>query len=171
MRIAQSRSCELPRAHRTSVITNAILLARRIHELQRRREALVAQQAQLRTQLPDWAIEPLRLVGMTGEEIRSMVNDMAAAEAESGLEAIERQLDEIDQQIDEMESLLVTTPSSSLEEIEAVVRLTAARFHEIMVTDPNDVFYDHGEARLVALIERVREDLSGLIGRTRSDAS
>jgi hypothetical protein len=169
MRIAQSRSCELPRAPRTSVITNAILLARRIDELQRRREALVAQQAQLRTQLPDWAIEPLRLVGMTGEEIRSMVNDMAAAEAESGLEEIERQLDEIDRQIDEMENLLITTPSSSLEEIEAVVRLTAARFHEIMVTDPNDVFYDHGEARLVALIERVR-DLSGLIGRTRSDA-
>ena len=48
---------------------------------------------------------------------------------------------------------------------------TAARFHEIMVTDPNDVFYDHGEARLAALIERVHEDLSGLIRRTRSDAS
>ena len=50
-----------------------------------------------------------------------------------------------------MEGLLVATPSNSLEEIEAVVRLTVARFHEIMVTDPNDVFYDHGEARLVAL--------------------
>jgi hypothetical protein len=75
MRIAQSRSCELPRAHRTGVITNAILLARRIHELQRRRQALVAQQGQLRTQLPDWAIEPLRLVGMTGEEIGSMVTE------------------------------------------------------------------------------------------------
>jgi hypothetical protein len=100
-----------------------------------------------------------------------MVNDMSAAEAESGLEEIERQLDEIDQQIDEMEGLLVTKPSSSLEEIEAVVRLTVARFHEIMVTDPNDVFYDHGEARLVALIERVHEDLSGLIRHTRSDAS
>jgi hypothetical protein len=153
------------------VITNAILLARRIHELQRRRQALVAQQEQLRTQLPDWAVEPLRLVGMAADEIRGMVNDMSAAEAESGLEDIERQLDQVDQQIDEMEGLLVATPSNSIEEIEAVARLTAARFHEIMVTDPNDVFYDHGEARLVALVERIHEDLSGLIQRTRSDAS
>ena len=87
------------------------------------------------------------------------------------LEDLERQLDEIDHQIEEMESLLVATPSNSLEEIEAVVRLTVTRFHEIMVTDPNDVFYDHGEARLVALIERVQDDLSGLIRRSRSDAN
>lgn len=171
MRIAQTQIRDLPRADQPGVITNAILLARRIHELQRRRQALVAHQEQLRLQLPDWAVEPLRLVGMTGDEIRTMVNDMSTAEAESGLEEIERHLDEIDQQIDEMEALLVATPSYSLEEIEAVVRLTVTRFHEIMVTDPNDVFYDHGEARLVALIERVQDDLSGLIRRSRSDAS
>ena len=164
MRIAQTQIRELSRADRSEVITNAILLARRIHELQRRRQALVAHQEQLRAQLPDWAVEPLRLVGMTAEEIRSMVSDMSTAE-------VEHKLDEIDQQIDEMEGLLVATPSNSLEEIEAVVRLTVARFHEIMVTDPNDVFYDHGEARLVALVERVRDDLSGLIQRSRSDAS
>ncbi|HEX6113675.1 MAG TPA: hypothetical protein VFZ10_15325 [Geminicoccaceae bacterium] len=171
MRIAQTQIRELSRADRSEVITNAILLARRIHELQRRRQALVAHQEQLRAQLPDWAVEPLRLVGMTAEEIRSMVSDMSTAEAESGLEDVEHKLDEIDQQIDEMEGLLVATPSNSLEEIEAVVRLTVARFQEIMVTDPNDVFYDHGEARLVALVERVRDDLSGLIQRSRSDAS
>jgi hypothetical protein len=171
MRIAQTQIRELSRADGPEVITNAILLARRIHELQRRRQALVAHQEQLRAQLPDWAVEPLRLVGMTAEEIRSMVSDMSTAEAESGLQDVESKLDEIDQQIDDMEGLLAATPSNSLEEIEAVVRLTVARFHEIMVTDPNDVFYDHGEARLVALIERVRDDLSGLIQRSRSDAS
>jgi hypothetical protein len=171
MRIAEIRTHDLPRAHRTSVITNAILLTRRIHELRRRRQAIAAQQEQLRTQLPDWAIEPLRLVGMTGDEIRRMVDDVSAAEAESGLDEVERQLDQIDQQIDEMENLLVATPSGSLEEIEAVVHLTLARFREIMVTDPSDVFYDHGEARLVALIERVHEDLGDLIQRSRSDAS
>jgi hypothetical protein len=171
MRVAQTQIRELSRADRSEVITNSILLARRIHELQRRRQALVAHQEQLRAHLPDWAVEPLRLVGMTAEEIRSMVSDMSTAEAESGLEEVERKLDEIDQQIDEMEGLLVATPSNSLEEIEAVVRLTVARFHEIMVTDPTDVFYDHGEARLVALIERVRDDLSGLLQRSRSDAS
>ena len=171
MRIAQTQIRELSRADRAEVITNAILLGRRIHELQRRRQALVAHQEQLRAQLPDWAVEPLRLVGMTAEEIRSMVSDMSTAEAESGLEDVERKLDEIDQQVDEMEGLLVATPSNSLEEIEAVARLTVARFHEIMVTDPSDVFYDHGEARLVALIERVRDDLGGLLQQSRSDAS
>ena len=146
MRIARSQIRELSRVDRSEVITNAVLLARRIHELQRRRQGLVAHQEQLRAQLPDWAVEPLRLVGMTAEEIRSMVSDMfETAEAQSGLEDVEHKLDEIDQQIDEMEGLLVATPSNSLEEIEAVVRLTVARFHEIMVTDPNDVFYDHGE--------------------------
>lgn len=171
MRVAQTQIRDLSRADRAEVITNSILLARRIHDLQRRRDALVAHQEQLRAQLPDWAVEPLRLVGMTAEEIRTMVSDMSTAEAESGLEDIERQLDEIDQQIDEMEALLVATPSNSLEEIEAVVRLTVMRFHEVMVTDPNDVFYDHGEARLVALVERVQDDLGGLIRRSRSDAS
>jgi hypothetical protein len=107
---------------------------------------------------------------MTGEEIRGLVNDMSTAEAESGLEEIERQLDSVDQEIDELESLLVATRASSLEEIEAVARLTVTRFHEIIVTDPNDVFYDHGEARLVALIERLQEDLSELVQRVRSDA-
>jgi hypothetical protein len=170
MRIAQTRSRDLPGADRTSVVTNAILLARRISELQRRRQALIAQQEQLRAQLPDWAVEPLRLVGMSGEEIRNLVNDMSTAEAESGLEETERQLDAIDQEIDEMESLLVATRSNSLEEIEAVARLTVIRFHEVIVTDPNDVFYDHGEARLVALVERVQEDISDLIQRCRSDA-
>jgi hypothetical protein len=106
---------------------------------------------------------------MTGEEIRGLVNDMSTAEAESGLEDSERQLDSVDQEIDELESLLVATRSHSLEEIEAVARLTVTRFHEIIVTDPNDVFYDHGEARLVALIERVQEDLSELVQRSRSD--
>jgi hypothetical protein len=107
---------------------------------------------------------------MTGEEIRGLVNDMSTAEAESGLEEIERQLDSVDQEIDELENLLVATRANSLEEIEAVARLTVTRFHEIIVTDPNDVFYDHGEARLVALIERVQEDLSELVQRVRSDA-
>ena len=53
MRIAQTQIRDLPRADRAEVITNAILLARRIHELQRRRQALVAHQEQLRAQLPD----------------------------------------------------------------------------------------------------------------------
>ena len=47
-----------------AVITSPALLARRIGELRRRREALLDRQDRLRRGLPEWALEPLRLVGM-----------------------------------------------------------------------------------------------------------
>lgn len=170
MTIVERRSRDTGGTDRVNVITNAVLLSRRIRELQRRRQGLVAQQEQLRSQLPDWAVEPLRLVGMTAEEIRSLVNDWSAAEAESGLDDIEQQLDEVDRQIEDLEKLLATTPAASLDEIEAVMSLAVGRFREIFVTDPDDVFYDHGEARLLALIERIHEDLAGFLNRGQADA-
>ncbi len=170
MTIADSRTHKLPAPDRSSVITNSILLTRRIRELQRRRQGLVGQQEQVRARLPDWAIEPLRLVGMTNEEIRSLVAELSTAEAESGLNDIEHGLDDVDRQVEDLENLLIATPSSTLDEIEAVIRLTVDRFREIIVTDPDDVFYDHGEARLLALVGRVQEDLSRFLQRSRLDA-
>lgn len=167
MTIAERRSHKFATAERLNVITNSILLARRIRELQRRRQGLVSRQDQLRTQLPDWATEPLRLVGMTSEEIRGLVNDWSSAETEAGLDDVEKQLDDIDRQIEELEDLLVTTPSTSLDEIEAVLSLAVTRFREIIVSDPDDVFYDHGEARLLALIERTQADLADLLQQAR----
>ena len=171
MSFAESRSQALLEADRSSVITNSILLTRRIRELQRRRAALVGRQEQVRAQLPDWAVEPLRLVGMTNEEIRGLVADLSTAEAEAGLNEIDSSLEDIDRQVEQLENVLVATPSNSLDEIEAVIGLTVDRFRDIIVTDPNDVFYDHGEARFLAMLERVYEDLSTLLQRSRLDAS
>ncbi len=170
MTIAEGRSRMLPTGDRTSVITNSILLTRRIRELQRRRQALVGRQEQVRAQLPDWAVEPLRLVGLTNDEIRSLVANLSTTEAEAGLSQIDADLEDLDRQIEDLENVLVATPSNGLDEIEAVIRLTVDRFREIIVTDPDDVFYDHGEARFLALLERVGEDLSGVLQRTRLDA-
>jgi vacuolar-type H+-ATPase subunit I/STV1 len=164
MSFAESRSQALLEADRSTVITNSILLTRRIRELQRRRQALVSRQEQVRAQLPDWAVEPLRLVGMTNEEIRGLVDDLSTAEAEAGLNEIDSGLEDIDRQVEQLENVLVATPSNSLDEIEAVIGLTLDRFRDIIVNDPNDVFYDHGE-------ERVYEDLSSLLQRSRLDAS
>ena len=50
-----------------------------------------------------------------------------------------------------------------------MIGLTVDRFRDIIVTDPNDVFYDHGEARFLAMLERVYEDLSRLLQRSRLD--
>ncbi len=153
------------------VITNALLLTKRIKDLQNRRHSLVSRQEQLRTQLPDWAVEPLRLVGMTGNEVRGLVDDLTNVEAESGLDDIETQLNDIDQQIEELENVLVNTKASSLGEVAHIMDLVITRFREIFVTDPSDVFYDHGEARLLWLVERVYEDLSSIAQLSQQDAS
>lgn len=171
MTIASVRTQVLKRPEQSTVITNSVLVARRIKELKRRREALLAKQSALRAQLPDWAVEPLRLVGMTGDEIRGMVAEMSNAETDSGLEQVERQIDEMDEQIEQLETLLVTTPSTSLDEMASVLRLALARFHEVIVSDPESVFYDHGEARLLALLERVHDDLHEYLKDSRLDAS
>jgi len=75
MTVVKGRTETVGSPQKMSVITNSILLARRIRGLQRRRQGLVATQEQIRAQLPDWAVEPLRLVGMTNEEVRGLVDD------------------------------------------------------------------------------------------------
>lgn len=163
-----SRPSRVP--DKVSVIANSVLLSHRIRELQRRRAALMEQQEHLRMQLPDWAIEPLRLVGMTGEEVKSLVDDWSAVETEAGLNGIEQRLDEIDGQIEDVERMLVDTPSASLDDVLTVLGLAIQRFREFIVTDPGDVFYDHGEDRLLQLLERVQMDLTEMVRRERLDA-
>ena len=169
MNVAEQDHQQVVAKDNIRVITNALLLTKRIRDLQARRQNLVSRQEQLRTQLPDWAVEPLRLVGMTGNEVRGLVDDLSNAEAEAGLDDIEIQLNDIDQQIEELENILVNTKANSLDEVAKVMDLVITRFREIFVTDPGDVFYDHGEARLLWLIERVYEDLSNLVELSRQD--
>ena len=169
MNVAEQDHQQVVAKDNIRVITNALLLTKRIRDLQARRQNLVSRQEQLRTQLPDWAVEPLRLVGMTGNEVRGLVDDLSNAEAEAGLDDIEIQLNDIDQQIEELENILVNTKANSLDEVATVMDLVITRFREIFVTDPSDVFYDHGEARLLWLIERVYEDLSGLVQASHQD--
>ena len=151
-------------------IHSTTLLARRMRELQRRRQTLLAQQERLRNDLPDWAVEPLRLVGMSADEIRGLVADLSEAEREVGLDENDRRLEDIDREIEELETLLLNAPSSSLDGVEAVMSLGVARMREFVATDPSDVLYDHGEARMLALFERALSDLQGLLRRERLDA-
>ena len=64
----------------------------------------------MRAQLPDWAVEPLRLVGLTNDEIRGLVDELSTAEAEAGLNEIDSGLEDLDRQIEELENVLVATP-------------------------------------------------------------
>lgn len=171
MNIAERQTHQVIAQDNIRVITNALVLTKRIRDLQARRQGLVSKQEHLRTQLPDWAVEPLKLIGMTSNEVRGLVDDLTSVEAESGLDDIDKQLNDIDQQIEELENMLVKTRSHSLDELSTVMDLVMARFREIFVTDPSDVFYDHGEARLLWLIERVHEDLKDLVQTSRQDVS
>jgi len=171
MNIAERQTHQVIAQDNVRVITNALVLTKRIRDLQARRLGLISKQEHLRTQLPDWAVEPLKLIGMTGNEVRGLVDDLTSVEAESGLDDIDKELNAIDQQIEELENMLVKTRSQSIEEVATVMDLVMTRFREIFVTDPSDVFYDHGEARLLWLIERVHEDLNGLLQPSRQDAS
>lgn len=154
-----------------TVIANTTLLIRRIGEMRRRREALVDRQERLRSTLPEWALAPLQLVGMTATEIKALMNDLSEAERKSGLDETERELDQLDQNIEELENLLLTTPARTMDGIRAVLDMAVARFREQTVTDPNDVFYDYGDARTLRFLERAADDLRMMIQETHRAAS
>ena len=153
-----------------TVITNSTLLVRRYNELQRRRKSLLERQDMMRRTLPEWAFAPLQLVGMTAEEIRGLVTDMSKAEADAGLDEIERDLERVDRQVEEIENLLLTTPARSLDSVQAILDLAVNRFRGQVATDPNDVFYDYGDARVLAFLERASEDLRGILNQHQRQA-
>lgn len=148
-----------------------MLLVRRIGELQRRRELLLAKQERLRRSLPEWAVAPLQLVGMSADEIRTFIGDLSRAEAEAGLDEIEKEIETLDKQAEDLENLLLTTPSRSLDSILAVLDLAVTRFRAQTVDDPNDVFYDYGDARVLTFLERAAEDLRAVLTDAHRQAS
>jgi hypothetical protein len=40
-----------------------------------------------------------------------------------------------------------------------------------VTTDPNDVFYDYGDARVLAFLERASDDLRGILNQAQRYAS
>jgi len=154
-----------------TVINNSILLVRRIRDLERRRDILVERQDRLRRTLPEWAFAPLQLVGMSANEIRGMMHEISEAEAEAGLDDVEREIESLDRQIEEQENQLLNTPAPSLDGLMAVLDLACSRFRGQISTDPNDVFYDYGDARVLRFLERAREDLRALLADETRQAS
>ena len=153
-----------------NVIANTTLLVRRIADLRRRRDGLHDRQDRLRRSLPDWAFAPLQLVGMSADEIRCMMSDLSKAEADAGLDQVERELEAMDRQIEELENMLLATPARSFDGVQAVLDLAIGRFRSQVATDPNDVFYDYGDARVLAFLERATDDLRSLLSQELRNA-
>jgi hypothetical protein len=72
-----------------TVIANTTLLIRRIGEARRRRDAVVDRQERLRGSLPQWALAPLQLVGLTNAEVGHLISDLSEAERKAGLDEVE----------------------------------------------------------------------------------
>jgi hypothetical protein len=137
--------------------------------MQRRREALVERQERLRRTLPEWTFMTLQLVGMSRDEIQSLMSDLSDAEQQAGLDEVDQDIERLDSQIEELENTLLTTPARTLDSIQSVLDLAIQRFRSQTTSDPDDVFYDYGDARVLFFLERVAEDLRGLLdGEQRS---
>jgi hypothetical protein len=124
----------------------------------------------MRRSLPEWAFAPLQLVGMSGDEIRGMMSELSKAETAAGLDQVERELEQVDRQVEELENVLLSTPARSFDGVQAVLDLAVNRFRAQVVTDPNDVFYDYGDARVLAFLERATDDLRGLLNQYERNA-
>ena len=146
-----------------TVINSAILLVRRINETQRKRDALVERLDTLRRGLPEWTFEPLQLVGMSSHEIRSAMSELTQAEADAGINEVEREIEKLDARLEELENLLLSTPARSLDCAQAVLDLAIQRFRAHTSNDPNDLFYDFGDARVLRFLERAAEDMHSLM--------
>ena len=146
-----------------NVINSSTLLVRRISDLQRRRDVLTERQDRLRRTLPEWAFAPLQLAGMSTAEIRGMMSEMNRAESDVGLDQLERDIEQLDQRIEELENELLTTPARSLDSIHAVLDLAVNRFKNQTTSDPEDLFYDYGDARVLRFLERAVDDIQVLL--------
>ncbi len=146
-----------------TVINSSTLLVRRISDLQRRRDILLERQDRLRRSLPEWAFAPLQLAGMSTSEIRGMMQEMSRAESDAGLDELDRELEQLDQRIEELENELLTTPARALDSIHAVLDLALSRFRNQTSADPQDLFYDYGDARVLRLLERASDDIQALL--------
>jgi len=153
-----------------TVINSSTLLVRRITDLQRRRDILLERQDRVRRSLPEWAFAPLQLAGMSSAEIRSMMQEMSRAESDAGLDDLDRELEQLDQRIEELENELLTTPCRALDSIHAVLDLALSRFRSQTSADPQDLFYDYGDARVLRLLERAADDIQALLQESHREA-
>ncbi|MCB1970653.1 MAG: hypothetical protein H6851_18565 [Geminicoccaceae bacterium] len=153
-----------------NVINNVILLVRRIKDLQRRHEVLVERQDALRRTLPEWTFAPLQLVGMSTSEIQSAMSELTRAETDVGIGDLDRDIEDLERQIEELENALLTTKARSFDSVQAVLDLAIARFRSQTCSDPSDVFYDYGDARVLSFLERSADDLRALLSEGEREA-
>lgn len=150
-----------------SVIASPLLYVRRLRELLRRRDAISAHREQLGMKLPDWAAEPLRLAGLSRQEIDGLVTDTPVEEQNEAIRRADLELERLDAEIEDLEAILAARPSRTLDEIEARLSLVLERLREDIATSADDLYYDERDARTLSMLERVHADCRALLVRER----
>lgn len=90
-------------------------------------------------------------------DIARLVLDDSADPAE--VDEMEEQIAALDHRIERIENDLLQTRARTLAGVSAVLDLALGRLMEQTVEDPQDVFFDYGSTRVVALLQRAAADL------------
>jgi hypothetical protein len=146
-------------------------LLERVRNLYALRDDLKDKQDRLSHSMPEWALMPLRLAGLSQAEIDRIVDEQAELERSCGLPEITRQLESVEAEIDEFEDSMLAAPMLGRDGLPAVLELALGRLRERTVTEEASPFYDHGDARLLSLLERASAQLSGPTGYLERRAS
>ena len=145
----------------TAKITTEFLF-RHLIELHSRRGSLVGQLDRLRNNLPEWAAEPLRRIGMSATEVAELVNDgIDASKLEADRNELVRELARLDRQIDAAEARFLQTRTASLGWAEAALDLARLllRSCETDGLEPNSA--RSVAARALALVDAAADCMSG----------
>jgi hypothetical protein len=138
------------------VIADTRLIERRRETLRTRRDPTPAPRG-ARAPMPGWAADALVALGMTRAEIAAADAEAVAEPDAEGGEPVDG-----DAAVAALEEELLARGGGSPTALYALAELALARLKRSASTDPDDVFYDAGEARAVTLFEHVVAGLERL---------
>lgn len=105
--------------------------------------------------LPDWAAEALVAAGMT----RAEIDDFNAERAAMDDDAVEARVEAVEATVQAMEDAYLEADALTIADLADLAELAQARLARTLTTDPNDVFFDHDNPRMLAVVQRLADGL------------
>lgn len=107
--------------------------------------------------LPDWALLPLRMAGMSAAEIRQL-SRAGVRERDSTVSA--HQIREAEADLEILEEELIDNGPDDLRAVRLMLELALDHAREAALADGRTVFYDSPESRLARLLDRAVQALA-----------
>ena len=105
--------------------------------------------------LPDWAAEALVAAGMT----RAEVDAYAAERAGLDDDAVDARAEAVEATVQAMEDAYLDADALTLADLADLAELAEARLARTLTTDRNNVFFDHDNPRMLAVVRRLAAGL------------